>query len=353
MGYWFYQTLDLIYLIISALIIAFSIEGIILSIEKKIKNRPLSIALSYLALFLFAFSGVIIIIPFLISQISYLITWSSNLIINLRDFIIANPRPAGIQKVDWLPDFAKNFLLQHRNDLPRSSTDFQNTLLSGLNSLLNASTTSLKQFSLSIVSAIWGIFSVLTNIVIVFTTAIFFSLEKDYLINLFLKASKPEQKAQSSAKITSVYQKLSLWLKARIYLSLFVSVSMYIAFWIMAFFGLELPSIFSLSLITGLLDIVPYVGPFLSVIPVVLLALIHHGRVWMLVAWGIFLIIQWIQNNIITPLLMEKQLGVNSILIIISALLWAVIMGFWGIILSVPLAVIIGLFLDEEDSHNS
>ncbi len=45
---------------------------------------------------------------------------------------------------------------------------------------------------------------------------------------------------------------------------------------------------------------------------------------------------------------MEKQLGVNSLLILVAALLGAVIMGFWGIILSVPLAVIVGLFIDEE-----
>lgn len=351
LGYRFYQTLDLIYLIFSALIIAFSIEGIILSMEKKIKNRALSIAISYLALFLFAFSWVIFVIPFLISQISHLIAWTTTLILEIRDFILQNSRPAGIQNIWWLPDFAKKLLLDHRNNLARSNTEFQNTMLSWLNSLLNASTSSLKQFSLSIVSAIWGIFSVLTNITIVFTTAIFFSLEKDYLINLFLKSSKPEQKARSSAKIASVYQKLSLWLKARIYLSLFVSASMFWAFWIMAFFGLELPNIFSLSLITGLLDIVPYIGPLISVIPVLLLALVHHGRVGMLIAGGIFLLIQRAQNNIITPVLMEKQLWVNSILIVICALLGAVIMGFRGIILSVPFAVIIWLFLDEEPTN--
>ncbi len=68
----------------------------------------------------------------------------------------------------------------------------------------------------------------------------------------------------------------------------------------------------------------------------------------MLIVGVIFLVIQWIQNNIITPILMEKQLGVNSLLILVAALLGAVIMGFWGIILSVPLAVIVGLFIDEE-----
>lgn len=68
----------------------------------------------------------------------------------------------------------------------------------------------------------------------------------------------------------------------------------------------------------------------------------------MLIVGIIFIAIQWIQNNVITPILMEKQLGVNSLLILIAALLGAVIMGFWGIILSVPLAVIIGLFIDEK-----
>lgn len=68
----------------------------------------------------------------------------------------------------------------------------------------------------------------------------------------------------------------------------------------------------------------------------------------MLIVGAIFLAIQWIQNNVITPILMEKQLGVNSLLILVAALLGAVIMGFWGIILSVPLAVIVGLFIDEE-----
>ena len=117
-------------------------------------------------------------IPFFVSQVSYLISWTSSLIVSVQNFVLSNSRPAGIQNITWLPHFAKAFLLEHRNDLPWDSKSVQSTLVSGLNSLLNASTTSLKQFSLSIVSAIGGLFSVLTNIMIVFTTAVFFSLEK-------------------------------------------------------------------------------------------------------------------------------------------------------------------------------
>lgn len=349
LGYWFYQTLNLIYLIFSAIIIALATEGLILSFEKKVKKRWLAIIISYLFLFLFIFSGIIFIVPFLISQLSYLITWTSKVILNVRNFFLTNTRPEGIQAISRLPWFAKQFLLEHRNNLPRASNDFQATILSGLNTLLNASTSSLKQLSVSIVWAIGGIFTVGANILIVFTTAIFFSIEKDYLIKLFLKISNPDQKEHTRKKIDNMYEKLSLWLKARIYLSLFVIIGMYIAFWIMAFFGLKIPNIFTLSLITGLLDIVPYIGPFLSVIPVVILAFIHHGFWGMIIAGGVFLVIQWVQNNIITPILMEKQVWTNSILIIICALLWATIMGFRGIILSVPLAIIVGLFIDEQE----
>jgi predicted PurR-regulated permease PerM len=42
---------------------------------------------------------------------------------------------------------------------------------------------------------------------------------------------------------------------------------------------------------------------------------------------------------------------VNSVLILVCALLGAVILGFWGIVLSVPLAVILGLFIDDKSNE--
>jgi predicted PurR-regulated permease PerM len=42
----------------------------------------------------------------------------------------------------------------------------------------------------------------------------------------------------------------------------------------------------------------------------------------MIIVGCVFLIIQWIENYVIVPVLMWKQLWVNSILILICALLW-------------------------------
>jgi predicted PurR-regulated permease PerM len=68
----------------------------------------------------------------------------------------------------------------------------------------------------------------------------------------------------------------------------------------------------------------------------------------MILVWVLFVLIQWVQENVFTPIVMWKQLWVNSVLILVCALLWAVILWFWWIVLSVPLAVILGLFIDDR-----
>ena len=347
-GYLFYQSLDIIYLLVAALIISVSSEGLIVSLQKRVKNRGLAIGISYFLILLFVFSGIFLVIPFLITQISLLITRISGTAKELQTFVLSNTRPDAINTITWLPSAVKQYLIENWASFNWANSDFQSSILSSLNTLLDNSTKYLRQFSSSIFSVVWGFLGVMTNLTIVFTLAVFFSIEKKYLISLFLKGKKDLQKQKVQAKIDYVYEKLSLWLKARILLSVFVIIAMYAALWIMKRCGLEIPSMLSISLITGLMDIIPYIGPIFSIIPLVVLALIYHGFWGMIIAGAVFFAIQWVQNNVITPLLMEKQLGVNSALLIVSALFWATIMGFWGIILSVPLAVIIWLFLDEK-----
>ena len=347
-GYLFYQSLDIIYLLVAALIISVSSEGLIVSLQKRVKNRGLAIGISYFLILLFVFSGIFLVIPFLITQISLLITRISGAAKELQTFVLGNTRPDAINTITWLPSAVKQYLIENWASFNWANSDFQSSILSSLNTLLDNSTKYLRQFSSSIFSVVWGFLGVITNLTIVFTLAVFFSIEKKYLIGLFLKGKKDLQKQKVQAKIDYVYEKLSLWLKARILLSVFVIIAMYAALWIMKRRGLEIPNMLSLSLITGLMDIIPYIGPIFSIIPLVVLALIYHGFWGMIIAGAVFFAIQWVQNNVITPLLMEKQLGVNSALLIVSALFWATIMGFWGIILSVPLAVIVWLFLDEK-----
>jgi predicted PurR-regulated permease PerM len=60
------------------------------------------------------------------------------------------------------------------------------------------------------------------------------------------------------------------------------------------------------------------------------------------------LVINAIENNVIVPLMMNKSLGINSVVIFISMILGGIIMGFLGILLAVPIAAIVTLLFEKE-----
>ena len=338
-------------MILTSLIIALSMEWIIWLFEKWVKIRSLAVIISYILLIIFIISWVILIVPFLISQITYLIEWISNIIWSLKVFITTNTWPDAISQIGWLPSFAQDYLLEHRWELNINWTEVQSALLSSLNTLLDTSVSYLKQLSSWVFSFIGSFFSVLWELLIIFTLSVFFSIEKNYIINLITKCFSKTRRVLAQKKVERIYTQLSAWLKARLLLSLILALIFWICLWILNLFWVEIPNIFTLSVITWLLDIIPYIWPCIAAIPILLLAFIHNWFWAMILVWFIFLIIQLVENYIIVPVLMWKQLWVNSVLILVCALLGAIILWFWWVVLSVPLAVILGLFIDGNNNE--
>ena len=349
--YLFFETLSVLYMILTSLIIALSMEWIIWLFEKWVKIRSLAVIISYILLIIFIISWVILIVPFLISQITYLIEWISNIIWSLKVFITTNTWPDAISQIGWLPSFAQDYLLEHRWELNINWTEVQSALLSSLNTLLDTSVSYLKQLSSWVFSFIGSFFSVLWELLIIFTLSVFFSIEKNYIINLITKCFSKTRRVLAQKKVERIYTQLSAWLKARLLLSLILALIFWICLWILNLFWVEIPNIFTLSVITWLLDIIPYIWPCIAAIPILLLAFIHNWFWAMILVWFIFLIIQLVENYIIVPVLMWKQLWVNSVLILVCALLGAIILWFWWVVLSVPLAVILGLFIDGNNNE--
>ena len=153
-GYLFYQSLDIIYLLVAALIISVSSEGLIVSLQKRVKNRGLAIGISYFLILLFVFSGIFLVIPFLITQISLLITRISGTAKELQTFVLSNTRPDAINTITWLPSAVKQYLIENWASFNWANSDFQSSILSSLNTLLDNSTKYLRQFSSSIFSVV-------------------------------------------------------------------------------------------------------------------------------------------------------------------------------------------------------
>lgn len=118
-----------------------------------------------------------------------------------------------------------------------------------------------------------------------------------------------------------------------------------------SFFLQGIPYFYIWGLLVGLLNFIPYVGPFIALIPPTLMAIIQYegwGRPLLLVA--IYAFIQTLEGNYITPSLVGRQVDLNPIAILLSAIFWTWLWGPVGLLLSTPLLVSLKVVLDRFEN---
>jgi AI-2 transport protein TqsA len=110
--------------------------------------------------------------------------------------------------------------------------------------------------------------------------------------------------------------------------------------------GLDFPVL--LGLAAFLLNYVPTVGSIIAAVPAVLLSVILVGTVGhaLLVALG-YVIVNTVFGNIIEPNLMGRRLGLSTLVVILSLLFWGWAWGPLGALLSVPLTVVVKIWLEN------
>jgi AI-2 transport protein TqsA len=110
--------------------------------------------------------------------------------------------------------------------------------------------------------------------------------------------------------------------------------------------GLDFPVL--LGLAAFLLNYIPTVGSIIAAIPAVLLSIILVGSVGhaLLVGLG-YVIVNTLFGNIIEPNLMGRRLGLSTLVVILSLLFWGWAWGPLGALLSVPLTVVVKIWLEN------
>ena len=102
----------------------------------------------------------------------------------------------------------------------------------------------------------------------------------------------------------------------------------------------------ALAIIAGLLNFIPNFGPLIAMIPAVLIGLMDSSTTALLVA-GLYILIQVLESNFITPMVQQKLVSIPPALIIIAQLLISPLTGAWGLVLATPLMVIIIVLVKE------
>ncbi|WP_414563830.1 MULTISPECIES: AI-2E family transporter [unclassified Anabaena] len=184
---------------------------------------------------------------------------------------------------------------------------------------------------------------ILTNFVtfiLIAVVAFFMLLDGEKLWHLLIKIV-PQQRRN---KFTNIIRRNFLgFFRGQLLLTLFLTSSTFLVFSI-----LRVPFTLLLSLIVGILDIIPGIGATLGVGAVTLIVLSQN--VWLaLKVLAACIILQQIQDNLLAPRIMQGALNLNPVVVFFALLIGARVAGLLGIFISIPITgVIVSLFEIDE-----
>ena len=132
---------------------------------------------------------------------------------------------------------------------------------------------------------------------------------------------------------------ISAWFWARILGCLFIFLSSLLAFFL---FDINYP--FSLALIAGVFNFVPYIGILAATI-IIFIVIALEDLSLVIFVLIVFTIINQIESNLITPMLMKKAINISPAMVLISLAIGGTLWGVAGAILAIPLFGILSNFI--------
>ncbi|MTJ07638.1 AI-2E family transporter [Anabaena sp. UHCC 0204] len=109
---------------------------------------------------------------------------------------------------------------------------------------------------------------------------------------------------------------------------------------------LHIKAALALSVLAGFMNLIPNLGPTMSVVPAMAIALLDSP--WKAVAvFILFFFIQQAESNFITPVVMAHQVSLLPAVTLISQLFFVTFFGFLGLFLALPLTVVAKIWVQE------
>lgn len=305
-GLWLlYLIRDVLVILLVVLVIAVALEPFVVRLEKDKIPRGVSVIVLYLALLAVVGLAVYFIVPPVATQVK-------ELALNL---------PYYSSKV--------------------SEVNLGN--ITPISSLLDSVSTSLSGLAGGVLSTVVSVFGGIVYAITIFALTFYALVDSDGIRSWIASIIPYGQKDRLQQTITKISAKLGDWLRGQLILMLTIGV---VDGTILAILGV--PYALTLGLLSGLLEIIPVIGPIVAAVTAILIAFISGVAIWKIVAILIaYIVVQQLENNILVPKIMQRAIGLSPIFIIIAILIGSRLLGLGGAMLAVPVAAGIQVLIEE------
>jgi len=180
------------------------------------------------------------------------------------------------------------------------------------------------------------LFGLVIYLILVPLLVFFFLKDKQTIFN-WLGRFLPTDRPFMSTIWEEMNRQAANYVRGKMVEIIIVGVATYLAFFVL---GLNYAAL--LAMLVGLSVLIPYIGAALVTIPVLAVGFYQWGWgtdfYWL---FGAYMVIQAIDGNVIVPLLFSEAVNLHPVAIILAALVFGGLWGFWGVFFAIPLATLI------------
>lgn len=247
-----------------------------------------------------------------------------------------------------------DFFRERLEAVLEASQDFMNRWL-GFEGLLNleiikeAIQDFFKENTEALTRGLVGAATVITSIVVIPVFMFFMLLFRDFLKEFILKASVSTEKMDSD-RVKLIINKVKKVVQG--YITGIIIVILILAVLnsaLLLIIGVEHAILF--GVFAAMLNVIPFIGPLLgSILPIIYALITMDSLLYPFLIMLGFYIIQLMESNIFTPIIVGSQVSINAFVALILLYLGAQLWGIAGMILIIPIGAILKVLFDEIES---
>jgi predicted PurR-regulated permease PerM len=182
-----------------------------------------------------------------------------------------------------------------------------------------------------------GIFGIVTILILTFYMLVDSWSLRAQALHLFPR----QHRARVDAASREAMVKVSAWLGGQLLLAGVIGATSAAGLW-----ALGIPFFYILAVLSAVGEMIPVVGPILSAVPAIAVASTVSLQKVLLVMIFFFLQ-QQLENHILVPKIMSRQVGISAVTVIVALLIGGSLLGIVGAILAVPTAAILQVVAAE------
>ncbi len=186
-----------------------------------------------------------------------------------------------------------------------------------------------------------SVFSNVITVLFVLAFAFYLLLARDRLDDQLSFFFGEERRKEIAKVIDLLEERLGGWARGELALMAMIGIASFIGLTI-----LRIPYALPLAILAGLFEILPYFGPILSGIPAVVLGL-SISPVTGLATLALIFLIHQTENYVFVPKVMEKSVGANPIVSLLSLTIGFDLMGIMGAFISIPVVLALQVLAHE------